>query len=160
VGCTKRRDPDETELWCAIEHAHEALRAAHQTSAFAIAIVRDREALIAFAGDVPIAVRHGAKVDLLGPRLAMQPLGSAPGAQVDVRWIPFDGDDTLVIVSRGLLAAVGLDRVRAALDTRVHETRQLEDTIAKLVDDGVAVRDHAELTAVIAHLVPEPPPTR
>lgn len=57
--CAPRRDPDEAAMWCALERAHAALRAKHETSAVTAVVVREGEALVAFAGDVPIVLRHG-----------------------------------------------------------------------------------------------------
>jgi Stage II sporulation protein E (SpoIIE) len=154
--CAPRVDPDERAMWCGIERANRDLRAAKQTSSFAAVIVRDGAALVATAGDVPIYVRNGATGGLVGVR-TVPALGTDPTAQADVKWIPLAIGDSLVIVDRGLLAALGLDRLRAAAAPTVAAKVDLETAVSTLVDAGMPLRDHAELTAVEIYLAPQTP---
>jgi hypothetical protein len=156
TGCAARRDPDEQAMWCAIERAHQALRAAKQTSSFSAVIVRDGAALVATAGDVPVYVRNGALGGLV-PVRTVPALGSTAAAQADVRWLPLAVGDSLVIVDRGLLAAVGLERIRTAAAPAVTAEKELETAVSTLVDEGMPLRDHAELTAVEVYLAPQTP---
>jgi Stage II sporulation protein E (SpoIIE) len=151
-ACPPRHDPDEALMWCALERANATLRSAHQTSALTAVVVRDREMLVAFAGDVPIVLRHGTTSTVLS---SLAPnLGTTTAAQPELRWVPFGAGDTFVIVDRGLLDATGEARVRDAASATANETKQIEDATSALVDQGMPIRDHAELTALFVHVVP------
>ena len=154
TACAPRRDPDEELLWCALDHANAALRAAHQTSSVTVALVRERETLVAFAGAIPVVLRHGAHGDVIRPRSAVPLLGSTPTPQLELRWVPFAPGDTLVLLDAGLLAAIGLDQVRDAVAATATDKAQLATAVDGMVDRGMAVREHAELTAVVVHLAP------
>ncbi len=156
TACADRRDPDEREMWCGIERANRSLRAANQTSSFTAVIVRDGAALVATAGDVPIYIRNGTTGGIVRVR-SVPPLGTSAAPQVDVKWIPLAVGDSFLIVDRGLLTALGLPRVRAAAAPAVAEKVDLETAVGSLVDEGMALHDHAELTAVGVHLAPQTP---
>lgn len=145
---------DEARLTCALERAHAKLLTvgAGETSIAAVA-VRGRQALVGSSGDVSVLWIHGGRIEVVAPTANRRPIGTSATPQFDVRRIDLNASDTIAIVSRGLVEAVGLDRIKGVVPAGPMETTKLKETIASLVGEGKQARGHGALTAVFVHLV-------
>src|SRR5262249_27980701 len=111
TGCPSDAPADEAELRCAVERANAKIveAAAGSTSIAAVAMPH-HEAPVAVAGDASVL-----GIGELARAPANVPLGTPSLAPIRVHRIALSSADTIAIVDRGLLDAVGPAAIQHAL---------------------------------------------
>jgi hypothetical protein len=133
---------DEQELRCALDRANAELATHHETASFAAVVVRGNQALLAAAGQIPIAWRHGGTTELI--------VLTAP----QLRWIDLHRGDTLFVVTAPTLAALGADAFATLAPAGEVDKHEVEAVIKRLTDSAMSRRGpHDAITAIAIHLV-------
>jgi hypothetical protein len=155
--CPGAATDDDAQMRCALDRVNARLVRERATVSIAAVTVRGHQAVVAFAGDVPVLLRQGAKLGVLAPAAPSPPLGSAPSVKPDLQTIELSSSDTIVIANRGLLRALGPTGVAGALPAGPSTVQEIEHAVEQIVDAAKRVPRHDALSLILVHLVAAPP---
>jgi hypothetical protein len=145
-------DDDYVMMRCAFRVVNDRLVQAGKTAALAAVTIHGQQAVVANAGDVRVMWRHGDAFDPLSIAEDTAPLGSSSHAKAMIREVVIHGDDTLVILNRGLFDAAGETKVRDTTQG-VAEIAQLDAAIEQLLAAGAKPTSYPARSAIVVHVV-------